>query len=184
MAIRDKAFIVKALLATSIVSISSVSLATPVQWTLSDVAYGDGGTASGSFIYDADSATFSAISIATTAGLDAPAAYYDTVLISESPYDLALTQSGALDLTGAPLLQLLFQAPLGNAGGAISLVDQFYPAFSSSEGECLDAVCSSAGLLRLMVDGGVTGTVVPLPPAVLLFSAAVAMMGFARRTQA
>jgi hypothetical protein len=53
----------------SIVALFSASAnATPVVWYLSGVTYDDGGTASGSFTYDADTNTYSAISVSTTAG--------------------------------------------------------------------------------------------------------------------
>ena len=48
-----------------------LTLSTPahaILWTLSGVTFDDGGTASGSFDYDADTNTLSSINIVTTAG--------------------------------------------------------------------------------------------------------------------
>src|SRR5258708_19781801 len=42
--------------------------AAPVVWTLSGVTFSDGGTASGSFIFDADTNTYSSINVTTTPG--------------------------------------------------------------------------------------------------------------------
>ena len=39
-----------------------------ILWTLEDVTFLDGGAASGSFIFDADSSIYSSISVSTTAG--------------------------------------------------------------------------------------------------------------------
>ena len=40
----------------------------PVEWTLDNVSFDDGGTAFGSFVYDADANEYSSISVSTTAG--------------------------------------------------------------------------------------------------------------------
>lgn len=41
--------------------ISGSAQAFPLQWTVNDVVFDDGGTASGSFFYDADTNTYSNI---------------------------------------------------------------------------------------------------------------------------
>ena len=61
--------------------------AVPVVWTLNGVTFDDGGTASGSFTYDAGTDTYSAISMSTTAGSAKGVASYD-VLISGSATDI------------------------------------------------------------------------------------------------
>src|SRR5260370_9871267 len=56
----------RTLLALSVFSV--YASASPVLWTLVGVAFNDGGTASGSFVYDANTNTYSSINMTTTAG--------------------------------------------------------------------------------------------------------------------
>lgn len=159
--------------------------ASPIQWTLADVLFEDGATASGSFIYDADTDTFSDILVTTTAGAFAPAAVY-TSLVVGGPGDAVLTPAGG-DLTGAGALQLVFYFPLTNAGGIVPLVDLFFLQFSSYEGACVDAACNTIDFARLMVDGVVIGApapVVPVPAAAWLLGSALAGLGMLRRRAA
>jgi hypothetical protein len=157
--------------------------ASPIQWTLTDVLFEDGGTASGSFIYDADTNAFSAIAINTSGGTLAPPATYTAVIFGTAG-DAALVPAAGPDLTGASLLQLVFQFPLTNAGGLVFLVDPFFPTASSFEGGCLNAACTSVDFGRLMVDGGIIGTpasVVPLPAAAWLLGPALGLLAALRR---
>ena len=158
--------------------------ASPIQWTLTDVLFEDGGVASGSFIYDADTATYSAIAITTSGGSLAPPASYGNFLVGTAG-DAALTAAAGPSLTGVSLLQLIFQFPLTNAGGTVYLFDPFFPAASSFEGSCLNSGCTSYDFGRLVVDGGVVGAPAggPGPGAlVLLASAALALVGLRRRS--
>ena len=159
--------------------------ASPIQWTLADVLFEDGGTASGSFVYDADTDVFSDILVTTTAGAFAPGAVYTSLVVGGAG-DAVLT-SGSGNLTGAAALQLVFYTPLTNAGGLVPLVDLFFLQFSSYEGSCVNASCSTLDFARLMVDGGVIGTpaaVVPVPAAAWLLGSALAGLGMLRRRAA
>jgi hypothetical protein len=164
----------------------SIAHGAPVLWTLQDAEFGDGGTISGSFIYDADLDVYSAISITTTDALQVPLATF-TSLLGGGSADAALTPASLPDQTGQPFLQLLyFQFPLDNAGGLRLLIDAFFPAASSFDGICLDATCSSVAFGRTLVDGGISGTpvaVVPVPAALLLPSA-LGVLALARRRRA
>lgn len=174
----------RALLAMALVAWSSVGLASPVQWTLADVLFEDAGTAAGSFIYDADTDTYAAISITITDGAQQPLATFNGLLLGGSSDAAFVPDASVPDLTGVALLQLIFQAPLSNAGGAVSLVDSALPAASSFDGTCTDSGCSRFDFSRLMVDGVVIGapvSEVPLPAAGLLFAPAVLGLGFLRR---
>lgn len=163
---------------------SSATLASPVQWTLTDVLFEDGGTATGSFVYDADTNAFSSISIATSGGTLSPPATYSSLLIG-SAGDAALVPATGPNLTGSALLQLIFQFPLTNAGGIVFLIDPFFPTASSFEATCLNAGCTSVDFGRLMVDGGVIGTpitaTVPLPAGGALLVSAIGLLGGLRR---
>ena len=61
---------------------ATAASATPLLWTLNGLVFDDGGTASGSFVYDADSHHFSAINLATTAGSILPGATFHYVCTS------------------------------------------------------------------------------------------------------
>lgn len=169
-----------ALVALLAIGWSSLATAVPVQWTLEDVEFDDGGTASGSFIYDADTDTWSSISILTTPGSIFGGASYDSLLVGGN-FDAALYLSGAPDLTGSPLLQLVFIDPLTNAGGPVALVDFFLPPGPSVELTCTAPACDTASFERAMMSGGVFGAVVPVPAAAWLLSSAFGLLGIARR---
>jgi|ERR1700690_93919 len=119
--------------------------ATPITWHLQGVKFADGGTASGSFVYDVDNGangTYSNISITTTAGTTMTAnsfAFSDPGAVSYSIRLLPVTL-GSGDLTGTPVLILNFSAPLTDAGGTLTLVTS--GPFSSLWGLCLNSTCS------------------------------------------
>jgi hypothetical protein len=154
--------------------------AAPVQWTLTDVFFSDGGAATGSFVYDADTGIFTTIDIVTTAGSDFAGASYGQVLDSD-PSVLVLVQSPGPDLTSSPILQLGFQLPLTNAGGPVALASFAFPPGPSIEGTCADAACDRATMARLTTEGGVVGVVVPVPPALFLAVSAFAALWPAHR---
>jgi hypothetical protein len=135
--------------------------AVPVQWTFSGVTFTDGGTANGSFVYDADTNVYSSVNITTTAGTLFPGAVYT----DESP-GFTSTASVALfvtaapqPLTGTPAFAPAFAAPLTNAGGTVTLA----PA-ALREGTCNNATCSvGTGLRSFTVGNTITGTAVVIP---------------------
>jgi len=152
--IRMSSMLVK-LSAIVLFTLSSVSAyAVPVVWTLNGVTFNDSGTASGSFTYDADTNTYSAISISTTAGSNKGAASYD-VLISgfatATSFRFANSaNSGAY--IGTPVLDFAFSA-LTNAGGSVTLDTP-----TSYEADCGNASCTTdAGSNRIVNAGTVEG---------------------------
>jgi hypothetical protein len=118
--------------------------AVPVTWNLLQVQFQDGGTASGSFVYDADTNTYSNVNITTTAGSARPGATYAFVCVLPCVNDgqpnpegvSVLTTSPASDQTGLPILLFGFLTPLTNAGA------KELPAFVF-EVNCADATCSA-----------------------------------------
>ncbi|MDP6436812.1 MAG: hypothetical protein QF803_01515 [Gammaproteobacteria bacterium] len=97
--------------------------AIPRAWILEDVVFDDGTTATGSFVYDADTDTLSDISIVTQNGLandGSPlTAQTYTQLYSGTPVSdpVILNQAGNTG-TDDTYLVLSFAAPLTNNGGA------------------------------------------------------------------
>src|SRR5579885_3048511 len=103
-------------------SVPSASAAT-ILWTLQGVTFGDGGKASGSFDYNADTNTFSSIDIVTTPGSSFPGATYlaiDPGKASSATSLAVVPNAGLADLTGTAVLDLFFSSALTNAGGTIS----------------------------------------------------------------
>ncbi len=64
MRIRASSFCLALILGFASVSAQAI----PILWTLDSVTFVDGGTATGSFVYEADTITFSMINVTTTAG--------------------------------------------------------------------------------------------------------------------
>jgi hypothetical protein len=159
--------------------------ATPILWTLNGtitaVSGGATGTASGSFVYDADTNLYSNVAITTTL----PAATFDTSEIGgpiSTNVLLALVDGfvpGAN--SGKPVIGLRFTNPLTNLGGTVILNAGF-----SFTGTCLGADCNSAtvgngGLVSGQVIGTpVVASSVPEPATLFLCSAGLVGAGVRR----
>ena len=145
--------------------------ANDVTWNLSDVTFTDGGTATGSFVYNADTNTVSSIDIITTFGAAFGGADYTAVDPGYAPFssgmsDFVVVPNAPLtDFTGTPALDLIFTSLLTDAGGTVSLDP------GTSELTC-DATCGSEGpaFYRSISAGEVTTLLVstPEPSAILL----------------
>ncbi len=153
--------------------------ANPVTWTLQDWVFDDGGTASGSFVFDADTGVYSNINIITTGG---SALAGDSYGVPFPPFpgneEIILAVPEALaDLTGSLVLAVTWADFLTNAGGTVyadlmeSLVAEFI---------CLDSTCFKASASRFLVSGFITSEV-PLPAALPLFAAGLAGVASLRR---
>lgn len=134
----------KKVLRTSLLSLFALTLApfsataTPLLWTLNGT-FTDGGTASGSFTYDADTNVFSNINILASGGSSGlPASAFQYISSSGSTF-LVLFDSNAPDLTGAHWLMLGFNSPLTNNGGVVDVGN-------GSELTCNNATCSNLTL--------------------------------------
>lgn len=145
-----------------------------IRWTLSGATFNDGGTASGSFLYDADTSAMTGFDVTTTAGVALPGAHYVDLNGDFPPYpsnSFAVTIPAALPLPpNAPFLALQFQSALSNAGGTINLL-------AGGEGFCSNSTCSLGSYRRFFNGGTVVGVQVPEPSILsMLFLGAGALL--------
>ena len=174
------------ILVVALLASASAGAAT-VTWTLDNVIFADGGTATGSFVYDASTNIYSSISIVTSATSSwNSTTSYGVVDVAPSTTTSAqvafinTADAGALpDRSFAYRLLLFFSSPLTDAGGTASLI-AFPP---SAEMFCVSPSCIPPGVLRTIVSGQVTGTapVVPVPAAAWLFGSGLGIMVWLRR---
>ena len=144
----------KALFALLVFSVlSATASAKPVVWTLSGLTFSDGGAASGSFSYDADTNTYSSVNITTTAGsvvLTGATLQYVAPGLPPMSAQVLTAASNAGDLTGTRAFALFFSPALTNAGGTVTITGQ--------EASCLDATCSApTAPSRLVAAGHASG---------------------------
>jgi len=160
---------------------SGAAQAIPVTWTLQDVVFDDGGSASGFFIYDADLDLYSSVNITTTSGSDLSGeSYLYPKGVFAGPFSLVATAQDVPDLTGVASIALFYNpGVLTNSGGTRSLVEG-----SSRESFCADPDCNigvGEPNSRDIIAGSISA--VPVPAAVWLFGSALAGLGWLRRKQ-
>ena len=169
---------------------TSASWAIPVKWELKDVIFNDGVTATGSFYYDADTDTFSGISITVagfaTAGVygsldDDPFTYMDQDFVGGGNSQLLLyrwdTTTTAPDDCAQTFcrrsLDFNIDGNLTNAGGEHNLIYGIVtPEYV--ENDFLEVAES-----HYIVGGSVAS--VPVPAAAWLFGSALGLLGWLRR---
>lgn len=129
-------------------ALAAHAAATPLTWTLSDVAFAGGGTAVGSFIADAETATISNWNIAV-GGLEAST--FDTTF--SPPGVGALVGNWLVFVDGGSTLMAMTNSPLTDQGGTRSLTGFFAGA---GDGVQFDAA---------LTGGYVTALADPFPPS-------------------
>lgn len=166
-----------------LMALSPAALAAPVEWVLQDVLFDDGGTAFGSFVYDADTNTFSSIAITTTDGAALSGSFYEFVNFEAGGLDAdsVLLAAEANPVFGTPAFNMNLALPMTNAGGTIDIA--MAPPPLAFESTCLTSVCDSFFSIDRQVIAG-TITAVPVPGAVWLFASALGFAGLARRKRA
>ncbi|MFK7888683.1 MAG: hypothetical protein AB8G16_17640 [Gammaproteobacteria bacterium] len=152
------------------------ALAAPIQWVLQDVSFDDGGTAFGSFVFDADTNTFTSIAITTTDGSALSGSFYEFVNFEAGLLDAdsVLLAADANPVFGTSAFNMNLAAPMTNAGGTIDLA--LAPPPFAFESTCLSDPCTSFfSIDRQIVSGSISA--VPLPGAIWLFSMALGLLG-------
>lgn len=172
----------RAPLAALLLCIAPLAQAAPIQWVLQDVLFSDGGTAFGSFVYDADTNTFSSIAITTTDGSALSGSFYEFINFDPglADADSVLLAAAADPMFGTPAFNMNLATPMTNAGGTIDLA--VAPPPLAFESTCLTNPCTTFfSIDREIVSGSISA--VPLPGAVWLLMTALGFLGVARRPQ-
>jgi hypothetical protein len=186
-----------------ICTLSMAAVAGPVLWTV-NVTFDDGGTAMGTFDFDADAGTacsttsspcglYSNVDIVTTTGTSLLGTTYNTVCgvggdtscagVPPDSTEVLFLTSGAADQTGEQAIAFFFLASgpippngLSDAGGSYDVSNT--TAGQVDESFCNDAGCDKpTGASRLSVAGTVS---TPEPSTALLLAAPLALLGLAR----
>ena len=167
------------------------ALAIPVTWTLDGAAFNDGASLNGSFVYDADTNTYSSILIEAEASPNQSSPQdalfsFDLLYSSANSYDSFSGNNVGLEGVNNNLLScsftfcerdfnLVYVSSLTNGGGIIGL--------DSASGE--RSATSGFTAERYLISGSLVGVAaVPVPAAVWLFSSALAGLGWLGRKHA
>ena len=153
--------------------------ATPLTWTLNNAVFTDGGTATGSYIYDADTNSISNINIVTSAASPFGGSLtYGFVAFLPPQFVVAYENSGP-PYTGTLALVLALVSPMTNLGGTIPF-DLAAQPIAPYEGVCWDTECVGINPFRYFTSGSVTALApaeTPLPAALPLFVTGLAGIG-------
>jgi hypothetical protein len=166
------------------------ALAVPVAWTMHGVTLSNGGTVTGTFVYDADANLYSDVSIDVNSDIllngsvaDDPAMFlhYDDVSNWPVAWDsstISMTNQWEGEYNGDAAIESTYQTfsfaqQLTNAGGVISI--------ASGWGELQHVLNfgSGSGYTYTVTGGNVSA--VPIPAAVWLFGSALAGLGYLRK---
>jgi hypothetical protein len=177
-------------LALGILAISLGSAeAAPLTWNLNNVLFNDGTTVTGSFVFDDDTDSFSALNITTSGGSSVPAQstwFYDTLCTGCQQNNSGISGFLAVDagpFTGAHFVSLFSSSgPLmTNAGGVVTLDFGVI-------GTCLAADCGTftIALPNSFLTSGAfvsqpAAAAVPEPATLLLVGSGVSAAVAARR---
>ena len=131
--------------------------AAPLPMDLERVTFADGGTASGSFVYDAATNTYSSVNVTTTAGTIRSGSTYNFVSNGVTPSSAAVlvaTVVASSNATGTPAFFMGFGTALTGTGGSVLIGGQ--------EANCSNATCTGpTGPTRFTATGSVIGGAVP-----------------------
>ena len=162
MTLKLKTLVTVAAISTTaaLVTHTTPAAAAALTWNL-NAQFVDGGTATGSFNYDAISGVLSQFNIKTVAGSAPSNLFFTGTTYSSGSSTGSLQSSTRLELINSDFsLQGLFAAPLTDAGGTIALV----PSFSF---EKLTLV-GNLGVIRNVANGTVATATTAVPTPALL----------------
>lgn len=155
------------------VTLASQAYAATLTWNLLDVSFEDGGTATGSFGFDADTGNFSNVNITTTTESLFGGTTYSA--IGNFANDINLDFRNPIENSAK---QYRFAAPLSaqmtNAGGTIA----FKFELSVFEFLCDAADCNQASEIREITAGSIVASPVPIPAALPLLISALGAFGY------
>lgn len=153
-----------AAVALGLIAITATAHAVPIQWTLSEVTFEDDGTASGSFVYDADTNVYSNVRLTTTTGSMGEGAEFRTKCttahcMTALPELIFIASANQSDLTGVRLFDIDPMALLTNTPETIDL-------FYLISYRCSNALCTTTGTeTRAAFSGKLVGEPYIAPPA-------------------
>lgn len=133
------------------------AFAAPLTWYVNG-AFADGGTITGSFTYDADTNTYSAVALTVNGGALSGVTYITPNTPFVGPVQLsAVTAAGTG--SGQRMATFIFSGPLTNAGGLVLLSP------TTAEGTCNVGCTGFTGGVpsRLAAPGGVLSTTLSVP---------------------
>ncbi len=138
--------------------LANTASAAPVTWYLT-ATLNDGGTASGSYVYDAASNTYSNFNIVSTTGTQRNG---DVYTVGGYPYNSAsfFLAKNAGESAG---IYFYLVGPMSGAGGTILLS-------GGQEWDCATPNCGTGTNARTMTSGSITTTAPPAPPAITSLS--------------
>jgi hypothetical protein len=172
-----------AVLAASTLLFAAAAEAAPVTWNLQNWTFDDGGTASGSFVFDASTRSYSNVSVLSTSGTVRTGARYvlpDPASAGNANFAAWVTGLFA-DFTGTPVMAVNWVSALTDAGGTVGVkLAGFHGEYACDDASCNGAV-DPARFLRSGAVTTVTTVAVPLPATLPLVGLALTMLGALRR---
>jgi len=188
-----------------LIATSLAASAGPITWNLTGVTLSDGGTATGSFTFNADAGTacgavspcglFSNVNIVTTNGSSRTGATYTVVCgtnvptctgVSPDSTEVLFLTSTAADQSGLPGLAFFFTgvgigppAGLTDLGGTLNISNSSSSVGAVNEGSCIDAACTNDAAPSRASTAGFA-TAVPEPSSALMLGSALLIFGFGR----